>query len=158
MAEFILNAEQLVVFRDAVGARRRACFDLAGVGGDGDVGDRAVFRFAGAVRDDSRVAGAFRHFDGVKRFGERADLVHFDQNRVADAFFNAFGQFFRVRDEQVVADKLHFLPSRSVSSLWPSQSFSSSPSSIEMIGYFDTSSSYQATISSDVFTTPSPSR
>src|SRR5699024_10829634 len=47
-------------------------------------------------------------------------------------------------------------PIRSVNSWWPSQSSSSNPSSIEIIGYFSTNCSYQSTISADVLTTPSP--
>src|SRR6478736_525326 len=44
-AEFLLNPYQLVVFGQAVGARQRACFDLAAVGGDRQVGNSSVFRF-----------------------------------------------------------------------------------------------------------------
>ena len=39
LAELFFDAEQLVVLRDAVGAAGRAGFDLAGAGGDCDVGD-----------------------------------------------------------------------------------------------------------------------
>ena len=47
--ELFLDAEELVVFRDAVGAAGGARLDLAGVGGDGDVGDRHVLGLARAV-------------------------------------------------------------------------------------------------------------
>ena len=36
-------------------------------------------------RHDGGVAGALRHIDGVQRFGERADLVDLDQDRVGHA-------------------------------------------------------------------------
>ena len=105
-AEFFFDAEELVVFRDAVGTAHRAGLDLARVRRDGDVGDRRVFRFAGAVRDDRRVAVELRHFDGVERFREGADLVDLDENRVRDAELDALLEEGRVRDEQVVADEL----------------------------------------------------
>ena len=66
-------------------ARRGAGLDLAGVGGDGEVGDRRVLGLARAVRDHGRVAVALRQLDRVERLGQRADLVHLDQDRVGDA-------------------------------------------------------------------------
>jgi hypothetical protein len=44
--ESLFNAEQLVVFRDAIGAARRARLNLAGIGGDREIGDKRVFRLA----------------------------------------------------------------------------------------------------------------
>ena len=44
VAEHLLDAQQLVVLADAVGAAERAGLDLAGVGGHGDVGDGACPR------------------------------------------------------------------------------------------------------------------
>ena len=83
VAELLLDAQQLVVLRDAVGARRRTGLDLAGAGRDGQVGDRRVLRLAGAVRDDARVTVRARELDRVERLGQRADLVDLDQDRVA---------------------------------------------------------------------------
>ena len=60
-AELLFDAQQLVVFADAIGAAGRAGLDLSGAGADGEVGDRRVFGFAGAVRDDRGVAGVARH-------------------------------------------------------------------------------------------------
>ena len=56
VAEFFFDAEELVVLGDAVGAGGCAGFDLAAVGGDGDVGDGGVFGFARAVGEDGGVA------------------------------------------------------------------------------------------------------
>src|SRR3954451_10451867 len=60
VAQLLLDADQLIVFGDAVGARERAGLDLAGVGGNSDVGDGVVLGFAGAMRDHGRVGGALR--------------------------------------------------------------------------------------------------
>ncbi|EAA20335.1 hypothetical protein, partial [Plasmodium yoelii yoelii] len=43
-----------VVFGDAIGAAERAGLDLAGAGGDGDVGDGGALRFARAMGHDRR--------------------------------------------------------------------------------------------------------
>ncbi len=48
-----------------------------------------------------------------------------------------------------------FLPSLSVSSFQLSQSFSAQPSSMEMIGYLETSSAYRSTIWAPVSALPS---
>ena len=53
-AELLLDPQQLVVLRDALGARRRAGLDLADGGRDREVGDRRVLGLAGAVRDRRR--------------------------------------------------------------------------------------------------------
>ena len=47
-----------------------------------------------------------RHLDRVERLGQRTDLVHLDQDRVAAAHFDAFFQELDIRYEQVVADQL----------------------------------------------------
>ena len=60
-----------------------------GAGRDREVGDRRVLRLARAVRDDGGVAGALGQPDRLERLGERADLVHLDQDRVADAGVDA---------------------------------------------------------------------
>ena len=62
-----------------------------------------------AVADDGGVAGALGHLDGGEGFGQRADLVDLDQDRVGDALVDAFLQDLGVGDEQVVADQLHLL-------------------------------------------------
>ena len=58
-------------------------------GGHRQVGDEGVFGFAGAVRHDVGVVGVGGHLHRLQRFGQRADLVHLDQNRIGDAFFDA---------------------------------------------------------------------
>src|SRR5262245_5027331 len=53
--QLFLDAQQLVVFGDAVGAGSRPGLDLAGGGGHGEVGYEGVLGFARAVRDDRAV-------------------------------------------------------------------------------------------------------
>ncbi|OEI69359.1 phosphopyruvate hydratase [Curtobacterium sp. ER1/6] len=106
VTELLLDAEQLVVLRDAVRAGRGAGLDLATVDGHRDVRDGGVLGLARAVRQDRGHAVALRQGDGVERLGQRADLVHLDQDRVAGLLVDAPLQTLRVRDVQVVADEL----------------------------------------------------
>ena len=106
VSELLFDAEELVVFGDAVGAAERAGLDLACVRGHGDVGDGDILSLAGAVADDSGVAVFLGEFDGVERLGERADLVHFDEDRVCHTLVDAFAEEFHIGDEQVVANQL----------------------------------------------------
>src|SRR5579859_1975096 len=84
-AEFLFNAKQLIVLGDAVGAAGRAGFDLAGGGSDGEVSDERIFSFARTVRNDGFIAGFAGQLDGVNGFGDGADLIELDENRVGDA-------------------------------------------------------------------------
>src|SRR5512142_2865046 len=78
-AQLLLDAEQLVVLGDAVGAGGRAGLDLAAVAGHGQVGDGGVLGLARAVAHHAGVPGAVGHADGLEGLGERPDLVHLDQ-------------------------------------------------------------------------------
>jgi hypothetical protein len=96
-----------VVLGDAVAAAGRAGLDLAGVHGDGEIGDGGVFGLAAAVADDGGVAGALGLGDAVEGLGEGADLVDLDEDAVGDAFADASAEAFVVGDEEIVADELH---------------------------------------------------
>ena len=54
VTQLFLDAQQLVVFRGAVGARERTGFDLPAIGGDCEVGDGGIFGLPGAMRHDGR--------------------------------------------------------------------------------------------------------
>ena len=105
-AEFFFDAQQLVVFGEAVGAREGAGFDLSGVGADGEVGDEAVVGFAAAVRDDGAVAVGEGEADSAEGFAEAADLVGFDEDGVGDLLLDAALKEGGVGHEEVVADEL----------------------------------------------------
>src|SRR5271168_1579982 len=108
-AQGFFDAEELVVFGDAVGAGGGAGFDLAGAHGDYEIGEEGVFGFAAAVGDDGGVIGFAGHFDGFDGFADGADLIELDEDGVADAFGDAAGENFRIGDEDVVAYQLNFL-------------------------------------------------
>ena len=59
-AEVLLDAQELVVLRDAIAARGRAGLDLAAAGRDREVGDRRVLGLAAAVRHHGGVAARHR--------------------------------------------------------------------------------------------------
>lgn len=76
LSEFFFNAQQLVIFRDAVGARSRAGLDLSHASADSKIGDERVFRLSAAVRNDGGVAVAPRQIDGFQRLADRAYLIY----------------------------------------------------------------------------------
>src|ERR1700722_18899784 len=80
LAQLFFDAEELVVFCDAVGAGGRAGFDLACACAYGEVGDEGVFGFAASVADDAGVAEATGQLDGFEGLGDRADLVDLDED------------------------------------------------------------------------------
>src|SRR3954469_5992297 len=105
--ELLFDPQKLVVFGHAVGARGGAGLDLPRVHGDSQVGDRGVFRLAAAMAGNAGVAIPMGQMNRRDGFGERADLVHFDQNAVGDAFVDSPLQALGVGHEQVVADELN---------------------------------------------------
>src|SRR5919109_3936417 len=83
-AQLLFDPKELVVLRHAVGPAGGARLDLAGVGRDGEVGDRRVLRLPRPVRDDGRVARRAGERDRLERLRQRPDLVHLDQDRICD--------------------------------------------------------------------------
>ena len=81
MAQLFFDAEELVVFGDAIGAGGGAGFDLAGARAYGEIGDEGVFGFAAAVANDERCSrsdGRVRWLRGLEYDG--ADLVDFNES------------------------------------------------------------------------------
>ncbi|EDT89704.1 hypothetical protein BIFLAC_02337 [Bifidobacterium animalis subsp. lactis HN019] len=104
--ELFLNLEQAVVLGDALATCRGAGLDLAGVLGDGEIGDRGVRRLARTMGDHGGEAVLRGQLDGVEGLGNGANLVELDQQGVAGAHIDALLQTHRVGDEQIVADEL----------------------------------------------------
>src|SRR5436309_1472239 len=109
-AEFFFDTDQLIVFRQPVGARERAGLDLPAIRRNRKIGDSRIFSLAGAMRHDGCVARAMRHFDGGARLGQRADLIDLDQDGIGDLFLDALRQALDIRDEKIVANELAFIP------------------------------------------------
>ncbi len=59
------------------------------------------------MRNHRAVAVLLCERDGVERFGQRADLIEFDENRVGDALVDAFLKNLGVGHKQVIANKLN---------------------------------------------------
>ena len=60
------------------------------------------------MRDDGRVTRFARHFDGFDGFGDGADLIELDQDRIADFFRNATSKNLRIGYKNIIADQLNF--------------------------------------------------
>src|SRR5579862_1546543 len=106
-SEVFFYAQKLIVFRDAVGAAGRSGLDLTGAGGHREVGNESVLGFTRPVRHHRRIARVGGHFHGFERLRERADLVHFYQDRVGYATLDAHRQPLSVGHEEIVAHQLN---------------------------------------------------
>ena len=112
-AERLLDAQQLVVLRHAIRARRRAGLDLAAAGGDGEVGDRRVLGLARAVRHDRGVAGRRAPCRSPSSVSVSVPIwLTLMRIELADAGVDAALQALGVGDEQVVADELDLVAER----------------------------------------------
>jgi hypothetical protein len=83
-AEILFEAQELIVFGDAIRARQRSGFDLSGIGRNREIGNERILSFAGAMRDDRSAAVSLGQLDAIQRFRKRADLVDLDQDRIRD--------------------------------------------------------------------------
>ena len=109
------------------------------------------------MRDHGAESVSLRQLDRIERFGQGADLIELDQNRVARLFLDSARQSLGVGDIKIVADQLDAVRRswRSVP-VQVSQSSSARPSSIETIGYFSTQPASKSTISGRLRVRPSP--
>mmetsp|Transcript_21217 Transcript_21217/g.37799 ORF Transcript_21217/g.37799 Transcript_21217/m.37799 type:complete len:512 (-) Transcript_21217:122-1657(-) len=105
-AQVGLDAEELVVLGEALGAAGRAGLDLPGGQAHREVGDEGVLGLARAVGGHDAPARGLGHAHGLDGLGDGADLVHLEQQRVAvlalDGLLHARG----VGDQQVIAHHL----------------------------------------------------
>jgi len=51
-SQVLLDAKQLVILGNTIGARERTSLNLSGVGCNSEIGNERIFRFARAVRND----------------------------------------------------------------------------------------------------------
>lgn len=103
------DMNQLVVFSNMVRMVYRISFDLVCSSINSQVSDGSVFSFVRMVRDNCSVVSIFCYFDCSQSFGQRIDLVEFDQDGVSDIFFDIFFQDLGVGYEQVVINQLDFV-------------------------------------------------
>ena len=82
----MVDGDEAVVFGDAVGSGEGAGFDLAGIGGNREVGNESIFGFTRAVGDDGFVVIGFGKIDGIESFSEGSDLIEFDEDGIWDVF------------------------------------------------------------------------
>ena len=98
-SQFFLDAQQLIVFCNTIAPAGSSAFDLSGIQRNCQIRNRGILRFAGTVRDDSRVTGTVCHGDSIQRFRQRADLIDFDKNGIRDAPFDSLLKPLSIGDE-----------------------------------------------------------
>ena len=111
-AELFLDTEELVVFRDAVGAAEGTGLDLATVGRNRDISDGGVFGFTGTVGEDGGIAGFLGHFNRVEGLGEGTDLIDLNKDGVGGFGFDALLEELGIRYEEVITDELGLMADR----------------------------------------------
>src|SRR5574344_1979262 len=82
-AQFLLNANELVVLGHAVGTAHASGFYLSGVGSHGNVSNGSILRLARSVRCHRGVPMAVCHLNGLKRLRERPYLIDLDEDGIS---------------------------------------------------------------------------
>src|SRR5699024_8374440 len=109
IVKLLLNANQLVVLSNALGASGCTGLDLAAAQCDRKVSNGGVLSFTGTVGHHGAEAVAVREVDGVEGFGQGTYLVDLDKQRVGCRVVDAALQAGWVGGKEVVADDLHLL-------------------------------------------------
>ncbi len=153
-AQLLLDAQQLVVLGHALGAAGGTGLDLAGVQGHGQVGNGGVLGLAGAVRADGGVTGLVAIL--MASSVSETEPIWFSLIRMA---LPAPSWMPLARRSVLVTNRSSptswtLPPSSRVISCQPSQSSSSRPSSMEMMGYFSTRLFQWAISSLEVYSVP----
>ncbi|MNE81314.1 hypothetical protein D3C80_1779530 [compost metagenome] len=81
---------------------------MASVSRNSDVSNSAVFALTGTVGDNCSVASAFSHFDCIKSFSKRTDLVNLNEDGVTYTLLDTIVQTLSVCYEQIVTNELYF--------------------------------------------------
>ena len=110
-----LRCATAVVFRGALAARERAGLDLSGVHRDREIGDRRVLGLAGAMRHRQWCSPPGALCDTASKVSVRVP-IWFTLTRIELAMppVDAALQPLGVGDEEIVADQLNLVPSRTV--------------------------------------------
>ena len=87
-------------------------FNLSAAHGHREVGHERVLGLAGTVGDDETPARPTAEMDGGDSLGHGADLVEFDQRRIAGLLLDRPGDEAGVGDQVVVADDLDLVAQR----------------------------------------------
>ena len=106
-AQFLLDAEQLIVFCHTLTSAGSAGLDLAGVQCNSQVCDCGVLSLTGTMRGNSGVACIVGHLDSFQSFGYGTDLIQFDQDGISAAKSNSFGKTLGVGYEEVISYQLN---------------------------------------------------
>lgn len=109
VAKSLLNAQDLVVLGQTVGAARRARLDLTGAEAAHQVSNKVVLGLTAAVGHHHAPSRALRHVRGLDGLGDGTDLVHLQQERVAQLLVDTGLDALRVGDEEIVTDDLNVL-------------------------------------------------
>src|ERR1043166_4957961 len=80
-SQCLLDAQQLIVFGDAIRAAQRTRLDLSRIRRHGNVGNGCILGLARAMTDDGGVIVLLGQRNSVEGFGQRTDLIDFYQNR-----------------------------------------------------------------------------
>lgn len=106
VAEFFFNADELVVLASAFTTARSTSLDLTTTETNDEVSDVDVFSFTRAVRDHDGPATSLAGLGGFNSFGDGADLVDLQQERVAALLFESDGDTVDVGDGKIITDDL----------------------------------------------------
>ena len=105
-SELLLDAEELVVLGEPLGATGSAGLDLSGGESDDEIGDEGVLGLAGAMTHHDAPSVGAGEVAGGDGLGDGADLVDLEEEAVAGLLVHGGLDALGVGDGEIVADEL----------------------------------------------------
>src|ERR1035437_6528839 len=107
--QFRFNFQQSVVLGDAFASAHGTGLDLPTAHGYDEVRDESILGFTRAVRNNETPTRFAAQMDGVNGFADRANLVEFNQGRIAGSLSDTARDELGIRDQQIVTNNLDTL-------------------------------------------------
>ena len=111
-AQLLLDADQLVVLREPLGAAGSSCLDMASRETHNQVGNEAVLGLTRSVRDKYSPSVVLAHLVGLDGLSDGADLVDLQQQGVAGLLLDGSSNPHLVGHQEVVTHNLVVLAQR----------------------------------------------
>mmetsp|Transcript_16922 Transcript_16922/g.45876 ORF Transcript_16922/g.45876 Transcript_16922/m.45876 type:complete len:217 (+) Transcript_16922:278-928(+) len=110
LGQFFLDAQELIVLDKPLRSTRCSCLDLASTEPNGEVSYEGILGLSRAMRHHHTPTRGDGQLRGLNRFCDGADLVHLEQQRVAELLLTCHAHALGIGDQQVVAHDLRLRP------------------------------------------------
>src|SRR5215469_16260329 len=112
VTEGVLYTDNLVPLGGAFAAREGSHFQLSGIGSNGEMADKSVFRFSRARTHNGQPSRFLRQADRCNGLCHCANLIRLNEDGIGDPSVDASLDERCIRTEQIIANELNLVSER----------------------------------------------